>query len=100
MNYRVIITDPAWHDIREAKEWYESQREGLGRRYWVHVKLALRTVRRSPLLGPPSGQRQLRKRNLLVFPYSVYYEIVGPEIRVHAVWHGARKPATLKERLS
>ena len=100
MNYCIVITDPAWQDIREAKEWHEHRREGLGRRFWDYVKLALRSVRRSPLLGTPSGTRQFRKRNLLVFPYSVYYEIVGPEIRIHAVWHGARNPVALKQRLS
>ena len=100
MNHRIVITVPAWNDIREAKDRYESQCEGLDRRFWQYLRLALRSVRRSPLLGAAAGSRKFRKRNLLVFPYSVYYEIVGDEIRVHAVWHGARNPEVLKQRLS
>jgi len=100
VKWKVVITDAAANDILEAKEWYESRQTELGWKFWQYVQLALRNVQRSPRLGAASGKRNFRKRNLLIFPYSVYYELAGDEIRIHAVWHGARSPKILKKRLS
>lgn len=99
MSLPVVITARAWTDTVDAVSWYDERQAGLGWRFWQHLKMTLRAIQRSPRLGPASGSRGIRRRNLTVFPYSAYYEIHGEEIRILAVWHGARNPRTLRQRL-
>lgn len=100
MNVRIRITSAAWDDIREAFDWYEQETPGTGVRFWAQVKRCLRAIQQNPELGSPSGRRRIRKRQVSVFPYSIYFELVADEARVLAVWHGARNPDSLKPRLS
>jgi plasmid stabilization system protein ParE len=99
VNYHVIITPLARIDIAEAVQWYEKRSAGLGRIFWREVKARLIALKQNPLLPPAYGRRNFRKLRIPKFPYSAYYEIVGEEIRVHAVFHAARNPRTLKMRL-
>lgn len=100
MNAHVRITSVAWDDIREGFLWYEKETPGTGTRFWTAVKQCLRDIQRNPELGRPSGKRRIRKRKTPVFPYSIYFELVVDEIRVLAVWHGARDPKELYPRFS
>ena len=49
----------------------------------------------------PSVGRKARKARVHGWPYSIYFAVneSQAEIKVIAVWHGARKPAGLYRRL-
>ena len=99
MSYRVIITSLARVDISQAVQWYEEKNAGLGRFFWRELKARLIALKQDPLFPRAFGTRGFRKVRIPKFPYSAYYEMVGDEIRIHAVFHAARDPRTLEHRL-
>jgi len=99
VNYRLVITAEARIDIAEAVRWYEERSPGLGRRFFHALAERLRAIRADPCRPSGFGRRRIRKSRVRKFPYAVYYEVRGEEIRIHAVFHGARSPRMLIQRL-
>jgi toxin ParE1/3/4 len=101
MTFRVIAEADAARDWNEAVDWYEEHEPGVGLRLDDAIRAFLQTLSHQPerfLLAT----RLTRKAKMLgPWPYSVYFAI-NPEFRevkVLAIWHGARNPAELLRRL-
>jgi toxin ParE1/3/4 len=77
-------------DIEQALHWYEDQRAGLGRDWVVEIRAVFSRL-------PHAAFRYsvrfdgIRRVNLKRFPYAVFYEIEGDEIRVLGVLHVRRR---------
>ncbi len=99
MSLREVITPDAGIDIAEAKSWYDSQESGIGEKFYFAFRHRLEDVLKTPLLPQAWGRRKIRKVKIEKYPYGIYYEIVGEELRVLAVVHGARDPKYLNYRL-
>ena len=53
-----------------------------------------------PLFFSKAG-RKSRKARVINWPYTIYFVVIEAhqEVKVTAVWHGARDPADLQKRL-
>jgi plasmid stabilization system protein ParE len=100
MSFRVIQDTEAAFEFREAVAWYEAQVEGLGVRFTLEVDAVITAINSHPFRFSKAG-RMARKARVHGWPYSIYFVVneAHSEIKVVAVWHGARNPAELRRRL-
>ena len=101
MSFRIIYDAEAAFEFREAVAWYENESEGLGIRFILAVDKVIAAIALQPLRFLKVG-RKSRKAHVRGWPYSIYFAVneAHGEIKVIAVWHGARNPAELRHRLS
>ena len=76
-------------DLREARDWYDRQREGLGSEFLLAVADAMLALEESPLRYP-IYYRDFRRVLMDRFPYKIFYRIEGQAVIVYRVLHGAR----------
>ena len=100
MSFRVIYDSEATFEFREAVAWYEGQAEGLGVRFTLEVDKVIAAIASRPVRFSRAGH-QGRKARVRGWPYSIYFVVneAHSEIKVTAVWHGARNPVELQRRL-
>ena len=92
MTWRVSIRAAAEADLREAEEWYDRQRFGLGGEFLISVAEALTRLEQSPERFP-IYYRGFRRVLLERFPYKIFYRIEGDAVVVFRILHGARDHA-------
>ena len=88
----------ALDEYNEAIAWYERQEPGLGRRFAAAADAAFERIKANPGLFRQVAPG-VRKAQVSIFPYSIYFVETRGNIIVIAVHHGARNPAALKRRL-
>ncbi len=98
MKLKAIITTPARLEIAEAVKYYEQQRPSAGVKFWLEFKLLVKRLKGFPELYPSYGKRGIRKAPMHNYPHLVYYRVVGDELRLLGVVHGAIDPKTVKSR--
>jgi plasmid stabilization system protein ParE len=100
VSFRVIYDSEATFEFREAVVWYEGQAEGLGVRFTLEVDAVMATISSQPLRFSKAGRKGRRAR-VQGWPYSIFFLVneAHAEIKVIAIWHGARNPAELQRRL-
>ena len=101
MSFRIIHDSEATLEFREAVARYEEQSEGLGVRFVLKVDGVITAIASHPFRFSTAG-RKSRKARVQSWPYSIYFAIneAHSEIKVIAVWHGARNPGELRRRLN
>ncbi len=99
MSYKVKLLSEASLDIKEIIEWYNEERQGLGRRFYESLKSRLNYISNYPF-HCQVGYRDVR--NILVdkFPYQIHFRIKEPDksIIVIAVTHTSRDPRVWKSK--
>jgi len=98
MAYSVIILAGAELDIDEAILWYESQRKGLGIRFYSLLLDKLDELKFNPqyYFNISEGFRRI---TVDPFPYNVIYKIIELKVVVFAVFHQSMESdEPLKER--
>ena len=100
MSFRVLHDSEATFEFREAVDWYEGQVEGLGVRFILKVDAVMVAISSEPFRFSKAGRKSRRAR-VHGWPYSIYFVVneAHAEIKVIAIWHGARNPAELRQRL-
>ena len=91
MNGQVAMRPAAEIDLREARDWYDRQRAGLGNEFLLAVADAMTTLEQSPQRHPPY-YRDFRRVLTDRFPYKVFYRIEGQAVIVFRILHAARDP--------
>ena len=97
MKYTLVVRKEAKQDLREAVDWYERQREGLGQSFLDSVEEVLERILRHPTLYA-CFYRNVRIATVKKFPYLVCYILKENDISVIAVIHGHRDPSTWQSR--
>lgn len=97
MSRRTFFRRVARDDVRSARRWYEERHPGLGAAFLRSIEACIALIERTPELWP-RVDGDTRRARLRRFPYVVYYELVGDDILVLAVWHGRRDPHGWRER--
>ena len=89
MSWRVIIRPNAEADAREARQWYESRRMGLGDELLEEIRHAVRLLEEHPDRRPIyyRGFRRLLTRR---FPYKLFYRVEGDHVIVFRILHAKR----------
>ena len=99
MTPNLHLSESAVRDIEEAAGWYEERESGVGERFLRSLHGRFEHILRDPALPRPFGRRPVRKSSLPGWPYSIYYRLLGEQVRVIAVVHTARDPKYLNYRL-
>lgn len=89
MKWRVVIRPRAEADLREARDWYESQRAGLGAEFLAELDATIQLLIREPRRHPVYYRgfyRVLAQR----FPYKVFYRVEDNQIIIFRILHARR----------
>lgn len=92
MRLQVRLRAEAEHDLHEAANWHEAQRDGLGCELLDEALLAFARISESPDLFP-EVHRRARRALLDRFPFGAYFVIDGTDAIVIAIMHASRDPA-------
>lgn len=92
------IEPAAAAEAEAASDYYEAQRTGLGAEFATEFRSCVERVRVSPRAHATFHGRH-RRANLQRFPYYIVYDYDGATVIVEAVYHSARDPSALKNRL-
>jgi toxin ParE1/3/4 len=89
VKWRLFIRPRAETDLREAKNWYENQRAGLGAEFVANIDATIRRLIRDPLRYPVyyRGFRRVLARR---FPYKLFYRVDDDRIIVFRILHVRR----------
>lgn len=97
MNYKLLVKAEVIQDMKEAFDWYENKRLGLGLEFLDEVDQYYDRIVQNPERYQP--HRNQRVAIMQRFPYKVVYEIEQEAtIVVYAVYHDKRNPEKLTER--
>ena len=98
MTSLIRIEDDASADLEAAAVWYESERIGLGRRFYDAAQSQMIEIARDPLVYRVL-YKGLRKAGVPHFPYRIYFLVEEEVVFIIAVLHTARHPRVWRERL-
>jgi plasmid stabilization system protein ParE len=101
MTFKVVAETEAKREWNEAVDWYEAREAGVGWRFDDELQAFLQSLAHNPgrfRLATPSTRKAKMPKP---WPYSVFFTINAEhrEVKVVAIWHGARNPAELRRRL-
>jgi toxin ParE1/3/4 len=89
--YPLIIKPQAIAMARDAYQWYEEQREGLGELFLASLDNGLKNIQSTPTANA-KVKKNYRQGRLHRFPYVIVYEIIRSEIIVLSIFHSRRNP--------
>lgn len=98
MTYSLRFLPEVEEDVVAGYTWYEGKSQGLGedflRMFYAHAG----EICRMPLLYP-KVHNKFRRRILRRFPYAIYFMIENNHVIVFGLFHCARDPHTIKDKL-
>jgi toxin ParE1/3/4 len=96
-----LLHPAAETEYREAVEYYDNQREGLGDLLVDQLEDSIEKICRNPETWPKWPKSQsIRRFRLEKFPYSIVYKYKNDFVTVFAIMHLNRKPNYWRKRLS
>lgn len=98
MSRRLLVRPLAERDLREAQEWYDEQRPGLGEEFRAAVDLQFGRILERPRMYPVI-YRDVRRAIVRRFPHLVYFGMSGDDVVVLACLHSSRDQRLLRYRL-
>ncbi len=87
----ITFHEEAEAELMEAAQYYEEKAAGLGHAFLDDIDNAASAVGDNPMAYQLVG-REVRRKLLARFPYSLLYVIEPDRIRVLAVAHAKRRP--------
>ena len=78
MTLRLVFRPQAEAELIEARNWYESQRAGLGQTFTETVDHAVASIIASPR-AHPRVHGETRRRVVRRFPFAIYFRVVADE---------------------
>jgi plasmid stabilization system protein ParE len=86
-------------ELMDAVDWYETERKGRGAKFFVAYLKTINTLLANPASFPKDFD-EVHRAFIPKFPYTIYYELVGQEVFIYAVFHQKREPDVWKDRTS
>ena len=101
MRFLVIVEADAEQDWDEAVMWYDDHEPGVSQRLNIAIRAVLHTLADQPERFSRATRLTRNAKMLSPWPYSVYFTINEEhrEVKVLAIWHGARNPEELRRRV-
>jgi plasmid stabilization system protein ParE len=101
MTFKVIAEAGAKREWNEAVDWYEACETGVGWRFDDELQAFLQSLAQDPDRFRLATRLTRKAKMPEPWPYSIYFTVnTGHrEVKILAVWHGARNPAELGRRL-
>lgn len=91
MKYELEIKEEAVLDIKEAYQYYEEQRIGLGNRFLDNLETYLERVQKYPE-HYQIKRKPYREALIKDFPYLIIFEIEENKVIVYAIFNTWRNP--------
>ena len=95
--YKLIIKPFAEEDAKDAANWYNEKREGLGNEFLLALEAALNAIQRNPNLYQVV-YKGLKRALTVRFPYGIFFTVDEDVIYVLAIVHTSRSPKVWKKR--
>jgi plasmid stabilization system protein ParE len=95
---RLIYHPEAEAELVEAAAFYEARSPELGERFLREFDMAVAELQTSPGLWPVV-EVDLRCYTIRRFPFSIYYRVLGDELRILVVKHHSQHPDYWRHRL-
>lgn len=92
MNWTVTIRPQAKADLRHSHDWYEERCAGLGDEFLAAAAESFLRLESNPERFP-IYYRGFRRVLTHRFPYKIFFRIVGRDIIVFRILHGAQDHA-------
>jgi len=99
VNKKVSFHELAEFELNDAAIFFEIKREGLGLRFLSAVEAAVTHIRAHPKASPIII-KDIRRKVLRRFPYSIIYSIKPDRIRILAVANQKRRPFYWRPRMT
>lgn len=101
MIFKVIAEVEAKREWNEAVDWYEARETGVGWRFDDELQAFLQTLAHNPERFQLAARLTRKAKMPDPWPYSVYFTVNTEyhEVDILAIWHGARNPTELRQRL-
>jgi toxin ParE1/3/4 len=96
MKLTLFVKAEALQDMKEAFDWYENKRTGLGTEFLNEVDEFYNRITQNP--EHYQSYRNQRVAVMHGFPFKIVYEVERETIVVYAVYHDKRSPEKLTER--
>lgn len=95
---RIVLLRSAIEDLVRGREFYEKQGEGLGDYFEEALAADIESLR---LFVQVFTRWRMDTHRMLSsrFPYAVYYDVVGDQVRVRAILDCRRNPQWIRSRL-
>ncbi len=93
----IIIEPEAEPGISEAFNWYEDQREGLGKDFMLCLEAAFTAARDRPA-SFPYAHSMTRRVIVRRFPYIVLFRDTPDATLIIGVFHSSRDPSRIRKR--
>jgi plasmid stabilization system protein ParE len=90
VKWQVTIRAAAQSDLREARDWYNRRRGGLGDEFLLAATDVMLALENSPEIFPVY-YRDFRRVLMDRFPYKVFYRVEGKSVIIYRVLHGSRE---------
>ena len=96
--YKLIFSPEALSDMQEARNWYNLQQKGLGKKLITAIKKVTMAINGNPYHASIQFEH-IRTVACKTFPYSIHYEIDEPArlVRIISIFHFSRKPYWVAE---
>jgi hypothetical protein len=94
----ILLHKLAKTELLKSRDYYDEIICGLGEHFIDEFEASLDKIKANPTLYPQTIN-DIRKCNLKIFPFSIYFDIKNNIIRVLAVSHQQRKPYYWKFRI-
>src|SRR3972149_1530585 len=91
MKLKIVFRPEAEAELKEAYQWYENQRKGLGSDFLLCIEAAISSIQRNPEIYPVV-YKNVRRALIRRFPYGIFYLIKPEQVVVIAIFHAYRDP--------
>jgi len=91
MLYNFILSQEAEEAVHNATEWYEQQRNGLGKEFLIAVDNAFLSIQSNPLLYG-FRKKNIRGYSIRRFPYVIFFSVKRGTVEVISFLHTSQKP--------
>jgi len=95
----LIIHPEAEAEMKEAADYYERHRSGLGLDFEATIREGFERIQQFPAFGPFHKRSRLRKYFVRRFPYIIFYWELENHIWIVAVAHAKRRPDYWRHRM-
>jgi len=99
VSYVAVVRGLAERDLDEAVAYLAVIDTDLALRFLDDVERSARRLETFPFVGR-EPYRGVRRVSLDIFPYHLYYRVVGHEVRIIAVLHHRRDPKTVRDTIT
>jgi toxin ParE1/3/4 len=92
MGLKVRFDGRALADLAEIRDYLVERSPSGAERVRLHLLETIDRLADFPFLGRPTDEQSVRVLILTRYPYLVFYAVIGGEVVILHVRHGAREP--------